>query len=198
MKDDILNLLKQDSMGKNLNEIYSDFKEKKSRSLILHYLNQLVSDGLIKRHDNKVYSYISTIPINGENLNVSSLETIVVPKIIAKCGNDDKLIDDNNIEQTEIALNKNSYKSDDLILVEVSGDSMSPTFNDGQLLLFRRWQSGEKPNNMDIILARVEDGAKVKRYNSGLLLSDNPENNKPIKIDDDNFQPLGRFVSVMS
>lgn len=78
---------------------------------------------------------------------------------------------------------------------------MTPTFQDGELLLFKKFQLGETPSNNQIILARIDNGAKIKRFvnvnNFGLLLSDNVSDpdNSPIPVDDDNFAPIAKYVS---
>ncbi|MBN1282021.1 MAG: hypothetical protein JW985_03575 [Alphaproteobacteria bacterium] len=178
-----------------------------SKPLILHHLNGLLGSGLIKKLNGKKYKILGVDFNNGDYISADQLDTIVVPRIIAKAGNDEKKIPD-DIDTTTIKTNKTSYKPEDLIVVEISGTSMLPTFQDGDLLLFRKFQLGEIPSNNDIILCRLDDGAKVKRVIRipkgdgtyiGQLLSDNTNDleNKPIDITDDNFNAIGKYISKL-
>jgi hypothetical protein len=64
----------------------------------------------------------------------------VLPRIIARAGAAEKVIPD-TIDTSTVKLNKNRYKPEDLILVEVAGNSMTPTFQDGELLLFKKFNT---------------------------------------------------------
>lgn len=203
-KDQILAVLR-DGKELSLSEIYEkiyidSFDEQTlSKPLILHHLNNMVRDGLLIKNDKK-YKITNIDFGQGDSLNIDSLDTIVLPRIIARAGAAEKLIPD-TIDTSTVKLNKNRYKPEDLILVEVAGNSMTPTFQDGELLLFKKFQLGETPSNNQIILARIDNGAKIKRFvnvnNFGLLLSDNVSDpdNSPIPVDDDNFAPIAKYVS---
>ncbi len=203
-KDQILAVLR-DGKELSLSEIYEkiyidSFDEQTlSKPLILHHLNNMVRDGLLIKNDKK-YKITNIDFGQGDSLNIDSLDTIVLPRIIARAGAAEKVIPD-TIDTSTVKLNKNRYKPEDLILVEVAGNSMTPTFQDGELLLFKKFQLGETPSNNQIILARIDNGAKIKRFvnvnNFGLLLSDNVSDpdNSPIPVDDDNFAPIAKYVS---
>lgn len=175
-------------------------EKKISKPLILHHLRKMAMDGMVTKNDKKYK--ITNIDVGcGDSLNVDSLDTIVLPRIVARAGSAEKTIPD-TIDTKTIQLHKNKHKPEDLILVEVAGNSMTPTFQDGELLLFQKFKLNEFPINNQIILARVDDGAKIKRFlklpnGSGFLLSDNTTDgqNTPIPIDDDNFAPIARFIS---
>lgn len=179
-----------------------------SKPLVLHHLNGLLNSGLIKKTNEKKYKIIGIDFNNGDYISADQLDTIVVPRIVAKAGSDEKTIPD-TIDTTTIKMNKTTYKPEDLIVVQISGTSMLPTFQDGDLLLFRKFGLGELPSNNDIILCRVDDGAKVKRVIRiskddgtyfGQLLSDNSNDleNKPIDITDDNFNAIGKYISKLT
>lgn len=205
-KEQILAVLRS-SEELSLTEIYNKIllneyveEDGVSKPLILHHLNNMIKEGIVLKNINKKYKIVSIDYGKGDSLNVESLDTIVLPRIIARAGPAEKYIPD-NIERSSVKLNKNLYKTEDLILVEIAGNSMLPTFYDGDLLLFKKFNLGEKPTNNQIILARVGDGAKVKRFmkigNKGLLLSDNSSDpdNGPISINDENFMPIGFYLS---
>ena len=205
-KEQILAIL-QSSEELSLTEIYKKIllngyceEDTISKPLILHHLNNMIKEGLVSRNNNKKYKIVSIGFGKGDSLNVDSLDTIVLPRIIARAGAAEKIIPDNP-DTSMVKLNKNLYKTEDLILVEVAGNSMLPTFQDGDLLLFKKFNFGEKPTNNQIILARVDDGAKIKRFmkvdNKGFLLSDNSSDsdNTPISINDENFAPIGFYLS---
>lgn len=203
-KDQILAVLrdgKELSLSEIYKKIYTDsFDEQTlSKPLILHHLNNMVRDGLLIKNDKK-YKITNIDFGQGDSLNIDSLDTIVLPRIVARAGAAEKVIPD-TVDTSTVKLNKNRYKPEDLILVEVAGNSMTPTFQDGELLLFKKFQLGETPSNNQIILARIDNGAKIKRFvnvnNFGLLLSDNVSDpdNFPIHVDDNNFAPIAKYVS---
>lgn len=201
MKKDIILSILQSGNELSLAEIHEQFLRKMqiSKPLLLHHLNRMVRDGFLIK-DGKKYKRTNIDLEYGTSIEVDSLDTIVLPRIVARAGAAEKVIPD-NIETGTVKLNKNLYKPNDLILVEVAGSSMMPSFQDGELLLFQKFKLGETPINNQIILARVDNGAKIKRFvmlnGNVFLLSDNMTDaeNAPIPIDDDNFAPIAKYVS---
>lgn len=171
-----------------------------NKPTVLHHLKGLQDKGLIRKTQNKTYKIVDA---NG--LPAEGVETIIIPKIIARAGKNDNVLE-GNVSTGEIESKSTLYKPEDLIMVEVDGNSMFPTFNNGDLLLFGKMT--DRPKNNDIVLWRVEDGAKIKRIKwamdeegepYGLLISDNiqdPENT-PIRIDDTNSEFIGRYLSII-
>ena len=198
-KSDILDLLKNRG-DLNLMNI-RDGVGAGNNSTVLHHLNVLLDQGLIRKTVNKTYKIVDV-----DGLPATQIETIRVPLIIAKAGPNDILLEENT---STIKIDKTitSYSPENLIMVKISGDSMNPRFFDGDLLLFIKPTS--KPNNNDIVLWRVDGGAKVKRFQwtvnennepRGLLISENLKDNdinKPINIDDENSSYLGKFLFVV-
>ena len=195
MKNEIIALLRVE--GELTLTGIQDKLEKKHKPVVAYHLRRLIDGGLIHKTPNKTYKLVDC-----DGLQVNSVETIIVPRIIAKAGPNDTILSE-NISSYEIKKKDVSYKPEDLIIVQVSGTSMEPTFYDGDMLLFRK--TFEKPENNSIVLWRVDDGAKIKRIkwiNStddsyGLLLSDNVSDpdNTPIRVDDSNSEFIGKFVS---
>lgn len=190
--DDILNLLKsRDDM--RILEIQEELG--KSKSLIWHYLDKLVKLGKVEKI-NRRYRWKSD----------DTLHTVLIPYWgEAKAGSNDKFINEADMQEVPVDERKIHYRPENLMLVNVSGTSMTPTFDDGDLLLFKRFQAGEMPRNNDVILCNYEAGVKIKRFITafdkdgmhGLLISDNksdPEN-VAIRVDDTNFSPIAKFVS---
>jgi len=169
----------------------------------LHHLNGLIDAGKVRKTLNKTYRLVDVA-----GLPTAGIETIKIPLIIARAGPSD-----NDIESVASVVDLpggvSSHNPDNLIMVKVDGSSMTPTFNNGDLLLFQRLNSTlfNPLKDKDIVLWRVDDGAKIKRLRwmmdddapYGLLLSDNAEdpNNRPIRIDDDNSSFIGKFLSVI-
>lgn len=173
----------------------------KHKPVVSYHLQGLMDKGIIRKTQNKTYRLVDF-----DGLPVNTIETILIPRIIAKAGPNDVILE-NNVSTGKIDVSETSYKPEDLIMVQVSGDSMTPTFNDGDLLLFRK--TSERPKNNEIVLWRVDDGAKIKRIKwattddgefYGLLLSDNVSDpdNRPIRIDDANSEFMGKFISKIN
>lgn len=99
----------------------------------------------------------------------------------------------------------NSYKPEDLIMIQVSGSSMYPTFSHGDLLLFKKQDT--KPRNNEVIAILDGNSIIIKRFMwlmgedgnpKGLLSVDNPEVNIHIK-EVDNIMDiyLAKFISII-
>lgn len=198
MKNEIIALLRTE--GELTLTGIQDKLEKKHKPVVAYHLRGLIDRGLVHKTQNKTYKLVDC-----DGLQVNGVETIIIPRIIAKAGPNDVFLSE-NVSTYELNKKDTSYKPEDLIIVQVSGTSMEPTFSDGDMLLFRK--TFEKPENNSIVLWRVDDGAKIKRIkwvNSpeesyGLLLSDNVSDpdNTPIRIDDNNSEFIGKFVSRIS
>ena len=198
MKDKILALL-QGGKDLTLTQIQEQIgKLDKDKPMVLYHLRGLVGLGKIRKNEDKTYSFIDVAGV--KTLNIEYIGE-------AKAGVNDKFHDDSAPkEYIPVAVSMISHSPEDLLLVKVSGDSMAPTFNEGNLLMFKKIKEGDIIDSK-IIVCRVDGGLKIKRYkdmgNYGLLLSDNynqehPENH-PIVIDGiKDFQPLGRYVSQIN
>lgn len=198
-RDEIINALRQYG-ALTLTEIQKKLDGATTKQAVSHHLNKLFATGQIQKIEKKKYK----IPDVG-GFDAEEIETILLPCITAKAGPSDNVVEE-SLSGIKIA-SQRSYKPTDLVAVKVSGMSMFPTFEDGDLLLFRK--TLDRPINNKIVLWRVDDGVKIKRIKwqveedgtpYGLLLSDNvqDENNKPIKITDVNSSYIGTFVSVIS
>jgi len=198
-KEEIILLLKTEGALK-LADIRNHLHAE-TNSTVLYHLNYLIQHGIIKKNLDKKYKLVDV----ADGFFPERVETIRIPLITAKAGPNDNYIEE-TISTGELEKGVTSYTPENLIMVKVDGDSMYPTFSNGDLLLFRK--STNLPRNGDIVLWRVDDGAKIKRFqwkvNSegvpyGLLLSDNtkmPENT-PIEINDANSALIGSFLSVI-
>ena len=198
-RDDIINILRQ--CGElTLTEIQQKFGVTITKQALSHHLNKLLESGQIQKIEKKKYK----IPDVG-GVNAEEIETIFLPCITAKAGPSDNVVEE-SVSSIKITPQQ-TYKPTDLVAVKVSGTSMFPTFDDGDLLLFRK--TLDRPQNNKVVLWRIDDGVKIKRIKwmleedgtpYGLLLSDNmqDENNKPIKVTDMNSNYIGTFVSILN
>lgn len=198
-RDEIINILRQ--YGElTLTEIQQKFNTVITKQALSHHLNKLFETGQIQKNEKKKYK----IPDIG-GFNAEEIETILLPCITAKAGPSDNVVEE-SVSSIKIAQQR-LYKPTDLVVVKVSGTSMAPTFDDGDLLLFRK--TLDRPQNNKVVLWRIEDGVKIKRIKwmveedgtpYGLLLSDNmqDENNTPIKVTDINSNYIGTFVSIIN
>ena len=198
-KTKIINALRQCG-ALTLTEIQQKIGGETTKQAVAHHLNKLVEIGQIQKIEKKKYK----IPDVG-GVNAEEIEMILLPCITAKAGPNDNVVEE-SVSSIKIAQQR-SYKPTDLVAVKVSGMSMFPTFDDGDLLLFRK--TFDRPQNNKVVLWRIDDGVKIKRIKwiveedgtpYGLLLSDNiqDDNNRPIKITDMNSSYIGIFVSVIS
>jgi SOS-response transcriptional repressor LexA len=201
MRTKILSIL-QEKESLTLTQIQNSIDEdKKNKPLVLYHLRHLVNNGNVRRNEDKTYTFISENKI--KTINITYFGE-------AKAGANDVFRDENaTFRKIPVAVNMISHDPKDLLLVKVSGSSMEPTFQDGNLLMFRKIASDRYNSILDnqIIFCRINDGFKIKRYknmgNYGLLLSDNynqkhPDNH-PIVLDDIiDFEPLGRYISTIN
>lgn len=198
-RDEIINVLRHYG-ALTLTEIQKKLVETTTKQALSHHLNKLFEAGQILKTEKKKYK----IPDVG-GFDAEEIETILLPCITAKAGPNDNIAEE-SLSDIKI-VSQRSYRPMDLVAVRVSGTSMLPTFEDGDLLLFRK--TLDRPMNNKIVLWRVDDGVKIKRIKwqveedgtpYGLLLSDNiqDENNKPIKITDVNSSYIGTFVSIIN
>ena len=198
-RNEIINVLRQ--YGElTLTEIQQKFNMAITKQALSHHLNKLYETGQIQKNEKKKYK----IPEVG-GFDAEEIETILLPCITAKAGPSDNVVEE-SVSSIKIAQQR-SYKPTDLVAVKVSGTSMVPTFDDGDLLLFRK--TLDRPQNNKVVLWRIDDGVKIKRIKwmveddgtpYGLLLSDNmqDETNKPIKVTDINSNYIGTFVSIIN
>ena len=199
MKDEIMRVLREFS-ELNLTAIQQKLQLKPTdKPKVLHHLRALLQKGLVRKTE-KTYKIVDV-----DGLPAERIESIRIPLITAKAGASDVFLNE-NVSTGEINTSATFYNPEDLMMVRVSGDSMCPTFNAGDLLLFRKFD--DRPKNNDIVLWRVDDGAKIKRFKwgqteegepFGWLLSDNVQDaeNRPIRIDDTNSEFISKFVSVI-
>lgn len=198
-RNEIINVLRQ--YGElTLTEIQQKFNMAITKQALSHHLNKLFETGQIQKNEKKKYK----IPEVG-GFDAEEIETILLPCITAKAGPSDNVVEE-SVSSIKISQQR-SYKPTDLVAVKVSGTSMVPTFDDGDLLLFRK--TLDRPQNNKVVLWRIDDGVKIKRIKwmveddgtpYGLLLSDNmqDETNKPIKVTDINSNYIGTFVSIIN
>ncbi|MDI9347574.1 MAG: S24 family peptidase [Methylacidiphilales bacterium] len=155
----------------------SKLSKNNSRPLTLYYLKKLVNEGRVVKEGfkyflNKKGSLSAEIPFYGK----------------IRAGHSDCFAASEQPEKSILVpftmINDNP---DMLFSFEVVGDSMKPTLDDGALVLCKRVKKGDAIKDKSIVVARVSDGLKLKRYvslnNSILLLSDNLDY-KPIQFDE--------------
>ena len=199
IKTEIINVLRQYG-ALTLTEIQQKIRTAATKQAVSHHLNKMFESGQIQKNEKKKYKIPDVCGFDAEEI-----KTIFLPCITAKAGPNDNVVKE-SISKIKITP-RQTYKPTDLVVVKVSGTSMVPTFDDGDLLLFRK--TLDRPQNNKVVLWRVDDGVKIKRIKwmleeDGtpycLLLSDNvqDENNKPIKVTDVNSNYIGTFVSIIN
>ena len=188
---EILSFL-QNNGDKTLTEIKNHLNEDLKKPVVLYHLRRLLDAGKITR-DGMKYSFFNNNQIN----------LIKVPFFGEfKAGMDAKFRDNENPDSF-VALKPNDikgYKPQDLFVVSVSGDSMTPTLQDGNMLLCKK-VDGEKPQDEEIGLFRVfGEELKIKRFKKiggkSVLWSDNFNNYHPIPIDNQ-LTYIGKMISVI-
>ncbi len=195
IQTDILSLLEKHA-NLSLTDIARDI-DASNTPIVLYHLRRMVAQGKIRRNEDKTYSFV----------DVDGLDVVPITYIgHAKAGADDRFIDENGITSFPVQTTKIRHNPSDLILVSVDGDSMETTFHDKDLLMFKKYAIGEYPKDDEIILARFNDGVKIKRFHlyrdhagnlNGQLVSDN-DKYAIIPVDDDNFTPIAKFVRNMN
>jgi len=133
-----------------------------SNQAILNYLNSLENQGFIKREEGQARG-IKITPLGLRILGKQRLAPIVGmvaagPYIESFSETSFKWVD----LPSGIIPNEKVRQSDDVFIVYVSGDSMiNAGIDDGDMLLVKK---SKEFKSGDIVVARSEDGATVKRF----------------------------------
>ena len=197
LKDKILSLL-QKKETVSLAEVHSVMPNE-NKSVLFYHLQRFVKNGKAIKNIDSTYSFIDTI--GKEAINILYVGA-------ARAGDNDRFIDESGFATIPVKTTSIKHNPDDLLLVSVLGDSMSPKLYDKDLVMFKRYIIGDEVIDNEIVFVRIntgtDSGFKIKRFkrmdnNYIALLSDN-KNYKPIIIEDENtdFEIKGKFVSVIN
>lgn len=160
---------KELSQKSGLSQSYIAMLEKGERNLNYKTMQQLAQALNINPQD-----LISNNPINPDSVSIKIIEAI------ACCGNGIEALQENVIGTWDIPLKKYrdfaTSKPEHVYMLQVEGDSMTPTLNSGDWALADTSQNFISADGLYLI--RMASGLAVKRIQSGLsditIKSDNP------------------------
>lgn len=160
---------KELSQKSGLSQSYIAMLEKGERNLNYKTMQQLAQALNINPQD-----LISNNPINPDSVSIKIIDAV------ACCGNGIEALQENVIGTWDIPLKKYrdfaTSKPENVFMLQVEGDSMSPTLNSGDWALADTSQNYISSDGLYLI--RMASGLAVKRIQSGLsditIKSDNP------------------------
>lgn len=120
----------------------------------------------------------------------------------AQRGDTDIFAEENVVDYVNMPTKFLPTPTQDLFFIKAKGDSMEPSINEGDMLMFRKL-NGNVPPVGSVVLCRREDGLKIKRlgqYNTEngpayRLVSDNKAKYEPFPADE-SVQILGKLVRM--
>jgi transcriptional regulator with XRE-family HTH domain len=160
---------KELSQKSGLSQSYIAMLEKGERNLNYKTMQQLAQALNINPQD-----LISNTPVNSDSISIKIIDAV------ACCGTGIEALHENIIGTWDIPLQKyrdfSTAKPENVYMLQVEGDSMSPTLNSGDWALADTSQNYISSDG--IYLIRMASGLAVKRIQSGLnditIKSDNP------------------------
>jgi transcriptional regulator with XRE-family HTH domain len=160
---------KELSQKSGLSQSYIAMLEKGERNLNYKTMQQLAQALNINPQD-----LISNTPVNSDSISIKIIDAV------ACCGTGIEALHENIIGTWDIPLQKyrdfSTAKPENVYMLQVEGDSMSPTLNSGDWALADTSQNYISSDGLYLI--RMASGLAVKRIQSGLnditIKSDNP------------------------
>lgn len=160
---------KELSQKSGLSQSYIAMLEKGERNLNFKTMQQLAQALNINMQD-----LISNTPVNPDSVSIKIIDAV------ACCGNGIEALHENVIGTWDIPLQKYrdfaTAKPENVYMLQVEGDSMTPTLNSGDWALADTSQNFISSDGLYLI--RMASGLAVKRIQSGLnditIKSDNP------------------------
>ena len=160
---------KELSQKSGLSQSYIAMLEKGERNLNFKTMQQLAQALKINPQD-----LISNTPVNPDSVSIKIIDAV------ACCGNGIEALHENVIGTWDIPLQKYrdfaTSKPENVYMLQVEGDSMTPTLNSGDWALADTSQNFISSDGLYLI--RMASGLAVKRIQSGLnditIKSDNP------------------------
>lgn len=192
--DNILKLLR--TLGpKTLTEIKQILNDTKGKTTVLYHLKKLIDEGKIVKEGFK-YSFYAEKPNK-----LIRIPCYGIAQAGPQTGSFSQFSDDQvkffvAIPPTFIK----GHNPKDLFIMETAGDSMQPTIQAGDLVLFKKYNDA-LPADDDVALYKVnKKDLKIKRFKRlntyGLLCSDNPKY-APMIINEDTDTPIGKMIDII-
>jgi len=125
-----------------------------STSVIAHHIQQLEKKGFLKRNPSnpKDYQILSDTPERSISyINLYGL---------AQCGPNGSILDGDPVDRIPISSRLIPFPVSEAFMVEAKGDSMSPSINEGDLVIARKSNSAN-PN--DIVVCTNDGDVLIKR-----------------------------------
>lgn len=160
---------KELSQKSGLSQSYIAMLEKGERNLNFKTMQQLAQALKINPQD-----LISNTPVNPDSVSIKIIDAV------ACCGTGIEALHENVVGTWDIPLQKyrdfSTAKPENVYMLQVEGDSMTPTLNSGDWALADTSQNFISSDGLYLI--RMASGLAVKRIQSGLnditIKSDNP------------------------
>lgn len=160
---------KELSQKSGLSQSYIAMLEKGERNLNYKTMQQLAQALNINPQD-----LISDNPVNPDSVSIKIID------VVACCGTGIEALQENVVGTWDIPLQKyrdfSTAKPENVFMLQVEGDSMTPTLNSGDWALADTSQNYISSDGLYLI--RMASGLAVKRIQSGLnditIKSDNP------------------------
>lgn len=184
----ILNFIEQYSLENNYAPSVRDIcagLNIKSTATVAYYIDKLTERGLLKKSDGKNRTVsTNSAPINAINIPLIGTVTAGQPIFATE-----------NFEDY-YAVPSNCFKSDNLFMLNVVGESMieAGIFNGDKIIVRKQ----ETADNGDIVVALIDDSATVKRfYKRGGKVILHPENSTMSDIVPDTCSILGKVIGLI-
>lgn len=139
-----------------------------STSVVHHHIQQLEKKGYLRRNPNNAKDYQILADSPDKKITYINLYGL------AHCGPKGNLLDDTPIDRIPIATQILGFSSSEAFMVKAKGNSMSPTINDGDLVIARKAKDAE--NGSTVVC--INDGEtlikKIQLGKEKILVSKNP------------------------
>ena len=176
----------------NLSTDLVDSKEGNLTQSSLSRLNHIYSKLTDKRR-HKVVNYASAQLREQETPSINERSIVYLDGYVSACFGE-YLLDDNKREQIEV----DGHVPNHDIVVKVNGDSMEPTFTNGQILYVKKITDPVVLRNGQFVIARIGDESYVKKFHKEgdqiRLISLNPKYKDIIIKPEDDFEVIGTVI----
>lgn len=141
----------------------------------------------------KVINYASAQLREQETPSINERSIVYLDGYVS-AGFGEYLLDDNKREQIEV----DGHVPNHDIVVKVNGDSMEPTFTNGQILYVKKITDPAVLRNGQFVIARIGDESYVKKFHKEgdqiRLISLNPKYKDIIIKPEDDFEVIGTVI----
>lgn len=149
---------------------------------------------LVDTRKRKVVNYASAQLREQETPSLSEHTSIIYLDGYVSAGYGEYMVDNNKREPVEV----DGHVPNHDIVVKVNGDSMEPTFTNGQLLYVKKLTDPCLLRNGQFVIARIGDESYVKKFykkeNQVKLISLNPKYKDIIIKPEEDFEVIGTVI----